>query len=170
LIGSSGGGVVVVVDGRVEVVVDARVVVEVLVVVVTVVVVEVVEQPGTTEWVQAPVAGTQASVVQVLPSSRDFGVTEQPPLTHRAVCVHGGAQDPEAAGSSSIDPSQLSSIPSQISLAPGWTFGLPSLQSTAPQIPPSGEKPSPSASLQRGEARSPKVALYTLPPGPKLTE
>ena len=91
---------VVVVDGRVEVVVDARVVVEVLVVVVTVVVVEVVEQPGTTEWVQAPVAGTQASVVQVLPSSRDFGVTEQPPLTHRAVCVHGVAQDPEAAGSS----------------------------------------------------------------------
>jgi hypothetical protein len=79
---SSGGSVVVVVDGRVEVVVDARVVVEVMVVVVRVVV-EVVEHPGTTEWVQAPVAGTQASVVQVSPSSHDFGVMEQPPLANR---------------------------------------------------------------------------------------
>src|SRR5438309_11535311 len=62
----------------------------------------------------------------------------------------------DAAGSSSIVPSQLSSIPLHTASAAGLMLGSSSLQSTGPQSPPSGAKPSWSASVQRGEARSPK--------------
>jgi hypothetical protein len=103
-----------------------------------------------------PEAGLQASLVHGLPSLQTIGVVTHAPDRHSAVAVQLLAQEPDAAGSSSMAPSQSSSMPLQRSPKAGDTALFASLQSVGPQLAPSGEKPSPSSSVQSGEARSPK--------------
>src|SRR6266568_4169192 len=57
---------------------------------------------------------------------------------------------PSASNPSSIVMLQLSSMPLQISVAPGWTCGLASLQSPPQEVQPSpsASNPSSTASLQ----------------------
>src|SRR5262249_3484858 len=89
-------------------------------------------------------------------------VKTQPAAPPQVSVVHGLLSSQRAGPvTSSTCPLQLSSIPLQTSVAPGWTFGFESSQSHG------AAKPSPSASVLSGLLRPGQLsASGSVPTGP----